>query len=162
QGSKQERVLNKEVIDTIPTGRRTFVMAVLVPGINVSTTGANVSPQDVGGAQLDPHPLLAIHGGRPQDQRLLSNGLWTGILDGQGGYSNWQASMSGVQEVVVNTAAGSAENPTGGVVTNVIHRDGGNSFRGTFFATATGSALAGSNLTQDLKDRGFLTPNSIK
>ena len=48
QGVQQQRVMNKDVIDALPTGRTTTNMAVLIPGMVLATTFSGES-QDVGG-----------------------------------------------------------------------------------------------------------------
>jgi hypothetical protein len=67
-----------------------------------------------------------------------------------------------VQEVVVETAATSAESATGGVQINVIPREGGNQFSGTFSGSWAGPELAADNLNDDLIKRGLTTGASIK
>jgi len=52
--------------------------------------------------------------------------------------------------------------PNGGVRINVIPRDGGNTFKGTFFANGTRQNWQSTNLTDDLKNRGLLSANSNK
>ena len=49
QGTTQERVINREILDTIPSGRNAFNYAALIPGIVASQ-------QDVGGAGGAPPP----------------------------------------------------------------------------------------------------------
>ena len=61
QGVQQQRVLAKDVIDTLPTGRTTTNLAVLVPGMVLSTTFSGES-QDVGGNTGDVMQSVAIHG----------------------------------------------------------------------------------------------------
>src|SRR6185436_18929900 len=55
-----------------------------------------------------------------------------------------------------------AEVPTGGVRINIIPREGGNTFNGTFFASIATSAMQASNFTDDLRSQGLRTPDSIK
>jgi len=45
---------------------------------------------------------------------------------------------------------------------NLVPREGGNVFRGSFFATAASSRLQADNYSQELKDRGLSVPNSLK
>src|SRR2546426_11004 len=65
----QERVVNKDMIDTIPSGRNAFNYAVLVPGVQLGGTSA----QDVGGTGTNTTPNIQIHGGRATDQLILQN-----------------------------------------------------------------------------------------
>jgi hypothetical protein len=67
-----------------------------------------------------------------------------------------------VQEVVVETSTTSAESETGGVQINVIPRDGGNKFAGTWSSSWAGPSLAADNLTKALQDRGLESGASIK
>src|SRR5206468_6783984 len=66
------------------------------------------------------------------------------------------------QELVVETAAGSAESTTGGVQINIIPKDGGNKFSGTASIEATGPGLASDNLNGDLRARGLTGAPSVR
>ena len=66
------------------------------------------------------------------------------------------------QEVAVDYAAISAEQPFGGLRIDIIPREGGNSVRGVVFATAVNSAWQTSNLDEDLQNRGLPEPNEMK
>ena len=76
QSVQQQRVLSKDVIDALPTGRTTTNVAVLIPGMVLSTTFSGEG-QDVGGNTGDVHAGAvdprqprrrhAAHGGRPVD-----------------------------------------------------------------------------------------------
>ena len=55
---------------------------------------------------------------------------------GQNGqYGNMSPDMGSSQEVAVDYSAGSADQMTGGLRVNYIPRDGGNTFKGSFFGT---------------------------
>ena len=76
QGVQQQRVMNKDVIDALPTGRTTTNMAVLIPGMQLQTTFSGES-QDVGGNTGDVMQALAIHGGRGGDLRQRQSSVTT-------------------------------------------------------------------------------------
>ena len=59
-------------------------------------------------------------------------------------------------------AAVSAEQPFGGLRINIIPKEGGNSVRGSFFATGVTSAWQGTNIDDDLKAKGLPDPNEMK
>jgi hypothetical protein len=157
QNSRQQTVMGSEVLNTIPTGRTQFANAVLVPGINSSF-------QDVGGANnlAAAASALTIHGSRAGDQRLTMGGVPMANLEGSGQANNFVPNMASVQEMTVDIGAGTAEQETGGVRMNLIPREGGNSFSGSFFGTAANGAFQGSNFTDDLRNRGLRTPDEIK
>ena len=156
QSTVQQRVMGREILDTIPTGRAEFNLGVLIPGV---TTGQG---HDVGGAggQLA-YPALTIHGSASADQQNSMNGVNVGIFAASGGYSVIRMNYAATQEVTMNTSAADAEFATGGVRMNRIPRDGGNTLNGTFFGSFATSEMQADNLTQDLKDRGLPTPDSI-
>src|SRR5439155_1087817 len=53
------------------------------------------------------------------------------------------------------TGAASAEQEVGGIVANIIPKEGGNAWSGSFYAGLTDARLQGDNLTQRLKDQGL-------
>jgi hypothetical protein len=161
QQARQQRVIDADVISAIPSARTHIAMAVLIPGVGMAsgTGGAN---QDVGGSRGDAMTALVAHGSRSSDQRVLLDGLSTNNDSASGSRSGYQPNMSSTQEIVVDVAAGGAENATGGVRMNIIPKEGGNTFTATTFFTAANSSFASNNYSQDLKDRGLQTPSSLK
>jgi hypothetical protein len=158
---RQERVINRELLDALPFGRTPQTAALLTPGASaVSTFGAI----EIGGTNIimTGGGLTSVHGSRGGDSRVAIDGLSTSGAEGEGAFANLLTNIGLAQEVTVNYAAGTAEQGLGGVQTNVIPREGGNEFKVSFFASGTKASLQGSNYTQDLKDRGLRTPNGIK
>jgi hypothetical protein len=158
---RQERVINRELLDTLPFGRTPQTAALLTPGASaVSTFGA----VEIGGTNIimTGGGLTSVHGSRGGDSRVTIDGLSTSGAEGEGAFANLLANIGLAQEVTVNYASGTAEQALGGVQTNIIPRDGGNTFKVSAFASGTWESLQGSNYTQDLKDRGLRTPNGIK
>ena len=159
QSVQQQRVLGKDVIDTLPTGRTTTNLAVLVPGMVLSTTFSGES-QDVGGNTGDVMQAVSIHGGRGDDLRRMVDGL---SMQSFGPNSSAFSPNSGmVQEVVVDVAAGSAEQSTGGVRINIVPRDGGNNFTGSFYASGTSDRFQSDNVDQELRDRRFISASTVR
>jgi hypothetical protein len=149
----QQRVMGKEVLDAIPTGRTHFTAATLIPGVS--------GTRDVGGANNLALTSMSIHGGSTSDTRVMVDGMSTQNAEVNGSSSNHMTDMAGTQEVTVDYAAATAEQAYAGLRINLIPREGGNRFTGSFFGTAVNSSFQGNNLTQDLKDRGLAAPNSI-
>jgi hypothetical protein len=155
-GSKQA-VLNQQVLTDIPTGRTQFTAATLIPGMNLSN-------QDVGGTNIinTTGGSITIHGSNANDQRVMIDGLSTANSELAGQASNFLPNMGSTQEMAVDYSSGTADQMTGGVRINMIPREGGNVFKGSFFGTGVNSAFQSDNYVQSLKDRGLTTPNSIK
>ena len=158
QSANKEANLTKEIIDAIPTSRRTHTLAVLLPG--VSTAGGTqmmAGSQDVCGDRGATAMLLAIHGSRGVDNLYRLNGIAV-----NSNRTTTPFNVASMQEVSIETSAVSAEEPSGGVRVNMIPRDGGNTFAGSFFGSYVNEHIQSDNFTDDLKARGLLAPNKIK
>jgi hypothetical protein len=70
--------------------------------------------------------------------------------------------MAAYVEILVDTGGIGAEQKEGGVRMQLIPKDGGNTFSGYFLGAWTNHSMASSNYTEDLKNRGLRTPNSLK
>ena len=64
--------------------------------------------------------------------------------------------------MTVDVAAASAEQGPGGVILNIVPKEGGNTFSGSFFASGANGAMQGDNFTQRVKDQGLTRVSSIK
>jgi Carboxypeptidase regulatory-like domain len=156
QSSTRERVIDRAVMDAIPAARNPFALAALIPGVSAAS-------QDVGGSgTVNAANSLAVHGGTGNDQIIRQNGVNTNAYSSAAYTSRLTINMAAVQEFAVDTAAVSAEETSGGVRINIIPRDGGNTFNGTFIANFANDSMQADNFTQELKDTGLRTPGSIR
>ena len=162
QSTQQQRVLGKEVIDALPTGRGTAGLGVLIPGISalVPSKGA-ANPMDVGGTGNLQNMYMTMHGSTYLDQRLSIDGAQVRNILGSGNANNFVPDMGSMQEVTLDFGGGSVEQITGGVRINYIPREGGNTFKGSFFGTGVNSSFQGSNYTDALKAQGLIAPNAL-
>ena len=145
----------------IPAGRSHINMVVLIPGLAAAQPGRGALA-DVGGTNNLQNTTFSIHGGRTSDTRLQLDGVRLGNVLSGGEFSNFVPDTGSTQEVAVDYAAISAEQPFGGLRIDIIPREGGNSIRGVVFATYVNDAWQGSNLDQDLQNRGLPAPNEMK
>jgi carboxypeptidase family protein len=152
QSTARQRVLTREVLELLPSGRSLAALG----GLTVGITGAN---QDVGGNLGDGVSAGGVRVRGVGDARMLMGGVTanTSYRVLTGAYN-----LAAYQEVVVDTGGIGAEQEEGGVRINVIPREGGNTFSGTYFFAFANDSMAGKNLTQDLQDRGLRTPDSLK
>jgi len=156
QNTVRQRVMDREVLDTIPTGRTQYTLGVLIPGVVLG------GGQDVGGSGgQTAFPDLGIHGSKASDSVETMGGMSISVLS-TGTHQPVRVNPAGTQEVVLDTASGDAEYTVGGVRIHRIPRDGGNTFNATFFGAFANGDMQGSNLTDELRDRGLRTPDSIK
>ena len=124
-------VLDRDVLDAIPTSARNLPMrAALIPGSAVTfvTLGQYA---------------MTIHGSSFEDTTLAVDGMRINTLCGQGQYSGFYLNDAAAQEITYITGAESAEVSSGGMRINVVPKDGGNRFAGSFFAQGASGPLAG-------------------
>jgi hypothetical protein len=161
QNVLQQKVMKSDVIDSIPSGRSVNNLTLLVPALTAAGGTAGGVNQDVGGTTGDLMTSPIAHDSRTTDYRLQLDGLATNNASGQGSRSGFLPNMATVQEMTIDISAAGAEQALSGVRVNLIPREGGNTFRGTFFGTGWNSSFAGSNYSQALKNQGLTTPNSV-
>src|SRR5438874_5494080 len=146
QNVQQQITLSRAMLDALPTSRRPAQLVTLIVGANAGGTNFH----DVGGVGSD-RGFFGVHGQRPDDMTYNVAGMDSRVFSGGG----FQYNAHTFQEVVVETAAGSAEATTGGVQINIVPKDGGNRFSGSLSAEFTGPGLTSDNLTDDLRARGL-------
>ena len=167
QSSTVQKVVTKEVVDAIPTGRLGINIAALTPGIILGTTsnvgtGANsnnLGQQDVGGTVGDTFTDLSIHGSKSSEQRQTVGGLSIATIIRFGESTDASPSFTAMQEMSMDTSGADASLAGGGVRLNYVPRDGGNTFRGLMFFTAANNAMQGSNYSTCDIDQATVTPS---
>ena len=150
----QQVAMDRELIDTIPSGKSFQNLGVLIPGMYFDPGNTGMG-SDIGGQGGQTQFKLGIHGSDPFDQNITIDGM--GMETGQNGGADTMAWLSegNFSEIVMNYSANSAEVETGGVRINMIPREGGNDFSGSFFTSFSHPNLQAGNIDQDLIDRGF-------
>lgn len=140
------------MLETLPSNSRSpQSFAAITPGVR----GASLS-QSPGGVDDMGN---SAHGGAASDYQI--DGMTTATINGmQGGSITFRVAQAYVSEIAVTTGGGTAESSYGNMVTNVIPKEGGNSFSGSFYAEYTDKNFAASNLTDELRTFGF-TPDSL-
>ena len=159
QSATRQRTFTQGVMDAIPAGRSHLDLAVLIPGLSASQPGRGALA-DIGGTNNLQNTSVSIHGGRSGDTRVQIDGVRLGNSGGE--FTNFVPDMGSAQEVAVDYAAITAEQPFGGLRIDIIPRDGGNTFKGMAFVTGVNSSWQGNNLTDELVSRGLPAPNEMK
>jgi hypothetical protein len=161
QNVRTQRVMNRETIDVIPTGSRSFDnLGALIPGVSVNA--AFTSRQDVGGTAANGLQWLAIHGGRTRDQQQSVDGMYVGAIHAVDGSSTFNGFADGAtQEITLGISAHSAEAETGGIQVNIIPKSGGNDFSGNVYATWANRGMQSDNFDSELASKGLKAPNPI-
>jgi hypothetical protein len=159
QSTVQQRVMSRDVLDSLPTGKTIQAYASLTPGVVIPPTA-----QDVGGSQGELFIAMGIHGNRSADMKLLQDGLRFNSMEGTAGGAGrgFYVNAASAQEVSLETGSTSAETETGGIMLNIIPKEGGNRFSGYLFTNYTGNALQSGNMTDELRERGLTLVNSVE
>jgi hypothetical protein len=151
--TRTEQTISGQTVSDIPSSRQYSAFTQLVPAINVQGN-------DVGGSSPGLYSVFQIHGGRRNEGQVQLDGMSAGY---QGmGVSGYVPEVGNSQEVVFSLGGGLGEAVTGGPQMNVIGKQGGNMFAGSFFINGTGSGLQGENLTDEIKAKGLTATNSFK
>jgi hypothetical protein len=162
QNIREQRVLTRDVIDTIPTSKTMVQLAALVPGVNVIQTSSGAA-QDVGGTGGESFQGITIHGSRRNDQQTLMDGMSVGMLSFFAG-SITPASLGDgtIEQTVLEVSGHSAEIESGGILVNIVPKQGGNLFHGGFFGNFANQNMQANNYTAALKAQGLLAPQPVK
>jgi hypothetical protein len=161
-----QKVVTKEIVDAVPTGRLGINLAALQPGMILGAAGgvgvANsnaLASQDVGGTAGDTFTDLSIHGGKPAEQRQTIGGLSAATTIRFGESLSSSPSFTAMQEMTVNTSGADASMAGGGVQINYVPRDGGNTFKGLLFYSFANGGMQGTNYSSGSRDaNGACTP----
>ena len=154
QNVAQRHVVDREVIDSVPTGKSFQAYALLVPGMGGSKPFGTTLNQDAGGITAQSYQSLGIHGGTNEDMETSINGMEVSEASTRGQHYGLIADGN-YEEISIEYSAHSAEVETGGVRVNMIPREGANQFSGAFVTNFTFPGLQSDNVDQDLTDRGL-------
>ena len=147
--ARTEQTIDGKTVAEIPTSRLYSSLTQLVPALNVQGN-------DVGGSQGNVFSVFQIHGGRRNEGQVLVDGM-SGGYQGMG-VSGYAPEVGTAQEIVFSLSGGLGEATTGGPQLNIIGRQGGNSFAGSFFINGSGSAFVNDNLSPELRAQGLSAP----
>ena len=155
RSSVSQSVMNRERLDTIPTGKDPFAVGQLIAGVTTSTP-------DVGGTQVMQQPTLQVHGSSNNDNVFMVDGVQIQHIGFGGNQTGFYFNDGLMEEISYQTSSLPAEAPVGGVQINMIPHDGGNTFHGGVFSTGANSSMQSNNLSQDLIDLNFKVQNRVQ
>jgi len=151
--TSRTQILSRDVLDAVPTGRTIYGMSQLVTGVQLSTP-------DVGGSRAMQQSYMSTRGLTSANNIVQIDGLMINGLDGDGAVQQYINNQM-IQEMSYTTAGAGADVSPGGVRVNVVMKDGGNSFNGTFFGAWNDGSWQSNNLTDSLKARGLRAADRI-
>jgi len=135
-----------DVVGSIPTARSYNALLTLVPGVLTSSNDLVTGPATT---------VFPFHGGRQNEGRLLLDGLNIGSPPSGNSATIYDDDVAQAQEVTFTISGGLGESETGGVVMNIVPRTGGNTMRGSLFASGTGERFQ-SDVSRTLIAQGVI------
>jgi hypothetical protein len=154
QNAQRTQVLERSVLDALPTTRNMQSVGSVVPGVKLSRP-------DVGGSQGMEQTYMRTHGADDRHTSMQVDGMTVNSSMGDGNIQAYNDDAL-AQQVVFQTSALPAEVAAGGVRVNMIPKDGGNTFRGGGFFGGTAHGWQADNNTDELRARGFLYRNFVQ
>src|SRR6476660_7757421 len=153
QNAQRTQVVERDVIDALPTTRNMQSVGAIIPGVKISRP-------DVGGSQGMEQTYMRTHGADDRHTNIQVDGMTVNSSMGDGNIQAYNDDAL-AQQVVFQTSALPAEVAAGGVRVNMIPKDGGNTIKGGGFFGGTASGWQANNLTDDLRNRGFKFRNFV-
>jgi Carboxypeptidase regulatory-like domain len=153
QSTQRTHVLNRELLDAVPSARNYSGLAALMPGVRSSNT-------DVGGNQQMEQIYMTVHGSRQTDTTLQVDGMLLNSLMNDGQVQAY-FSDAAQAEMTFQTSGVGADVSGGGVRINMIPKDGGNRFGGSAFAGGTDGSWQSDNVTDELRARGLVSGDRV-
>ena len=158
QNTLTQNVLTREVLDALPTGKSLAAYATLTLGV----TGMNSNAYDVGGNRGETSSAgFGVHGSTSADGHYYQSGMNLSHPTGSGAAASrqWQINQLAVQEIALQTEGTTAENPSGGVVINVVPKEGGNTLSFSALVNGSPAGLQNDNLTDEVRGFGIRDGN---
>lgn len=134
---------NAEQLAALPTSRDYFSLLAGSPAVQMNRI-------DVGGSTNGTQQGFTTYGTTGQVRASIEG---INATEATGAFGNYP-DVGAMEEVVINTAAHSAEASTPGVQSQFISKSGGNEFRGTYFGGYSHQSWQGTNIDDDQIRRG--------
>ena len=157
QNVRQQTVVSEELLAALPSGSKGHMDLIrMIPGM--------VSDRNQGGGgSTGIYATNATHGATLHGKgssKVSYDGMQTNNLAATGAVS-YVGNPSTAEETVVETGGISAESNAAGVAFNMIPKEGGNAFSSLSDFTYTHDNLQGTNLTDELRDRGVTRTSEV-
>ena len=154
QSAARVEVVEREVLDSLPTTRNTQSIGYLAQGVRLTRP-------DVGGAQMMEQVRMSVHGATPRHTTMQVDGMIVNSQMGDGLIMNYN-NQALSQEMAMTTSGNNAEVQAGGLRLNMIPKDGGNQFSGTNYIGFTlNESWQADNFTQGMQDLGLTSNQGV-
>jgi hypothetical protein len=155
QSVKRQTVLSNEIVTALPAARAYAGVMTLIPATMTQTGSA----LDI---QVTPGMLVfGGTGGRNNEGRIQVDGLNTGAAFNGAGVSSYVPDIGNAQELALTSSGGMGEAEVGGPTLSIVPKTGGNSVKGSVYASGVTEGMVGDNFTGELQKRGLTTPGAL-
>ena len=154
QSTQRTHVLNRDLLDSLPSARNYSGLAALMPGVRMSNT-------DVGGNQQMEQIYMRVHGSRQTDTTVQVDGMQLNSLMNDGQVQAYYSDAASA-EMSYQTSGVGADVSAGGLRINMIPKEGGNRVSGSAFAGGTRESWQGDNITDELRARGVQSGDTVQ
>ena len=156
QSTARAEVLNRELLDTIPTGNTLQSTAQLI-------TGVKMNRPEVGLTTAAQQTYMSVHGMSPSQVTIQVDGQNMNSIGGDGAVQSYHNHLAN-QEMVYETSGMSAETSGGGVRINMVPREGGNAQSGQLWFGGSHDRFQKDgleSLSQEVQNRGVTSTEGI-
>ena len=147
-------VIDQEIFEALPTTRGYDSLALLIPAINVQGGPSTAVPIDTGGVAGVPNNRLTVHGSDEYDAQIHLDGYDVSSVAFDGAPAALPQDTA-VIEYVYEYSANPAEVETGGVLLNMIPKEGSNALSAAMYGNYGHGSWLASNVDDDLVARGI-------
>jgi len=154
QTTQRRDVLTRDVLDVLPTGRNYQTLASTLPGVHMGRF-------DVAGSTAMQQGSVMTNGSLGGDMALLVDGMNIQSSLSSGSTPAVYHNDDAYQEYVFQVSGGTAESQSGGVVINMIPKEGGNTVKGDGVALYTNGKFQSRNVSADQRTHGVTVPPEL-
>ncbi len=157
KASTTQTVVTQDEIQALPTARTVFDYTKYL-------MGASTSVPEVGGTSLisGGGTAIQIHGSNSNDRAYFRDGSRAAAYFGGGDASRVLGNNTAIQEVSYQTSSLPAAVTNGGMLVNIVYKDGGNRFSGSLFGHFGNESMQSTNLDDNLRSLGVRAGSRIQ
>ena len=152
QQAQRTQVMSRETYDALPTGRSWQTRVALMTGVTSSL--------DIGGSNSTGQHNITSGGMDADDTTVIVDGMNINS-NSSGGSSQYYFNDAFASELSFQTSGIDAETSGGGLRVNMIPREGGNAFSGSFHTEFMNRDFVTSNLSSALVAEGVTSVDSL-
>jgi hypothetical protein len=160
ESAATQTTVDREVLDTLPSGRSPESVGVLIPGVTLRAAGSGSISRDVGGSSMMNQSPLQFRG--TNDTVQVLNGMRRVYLRPGPEFNGAYVNDGAVQEMTFGQGAEAMDMGQSGLRVNIVPKSGGNVMHGAMFAAYTGEAFESEmNIDDRLRSLGFSNPTGL-